>query len=386
MQRILLLGSTGSIGESTLRVLSRHRDLFRVSGMSANGRWERLVEQAREWMPVFVHVTDEHRAKVQAALAGSGIEVLAGRQALVDCPAREEVDTLLSAIVGTAGLEPLVTAIRARRGVCFANKEPLVTAGEAILAEARKAGVQLMPVDSEHSAILQCIQGESRDDLSRIILTASGGPFRDATREEFLAAGRDQALQHPTWVMGAKITIDSATLMNKALEIIEAAHLYDLPEDRIDVLIHPQSIIHSMVEFRDGSVKAQLGIPDMRIPILYALAWPRHLELDVPAPDWKSIGRLEFREPDCSIFRSLGFAREALRKGEGWACVMNAANEVAVELFLEDRIPFKSIYSIVEDRLEAYSGGDHTLEDLIERDRITRAECRAAYEEGKIPA
>jgi len=373
---VLLLGSTGSIGESTLDVLRQHPARFRVVGLSAGQRWERLAEQALAFRPDFVHVDVAHETALRQALEGSGIEVRCGRHALVEAPLGDGVDTLFSALLGTAGLEPLMSGLRAGRRICFANKEPLVTAGEAVMREVRARGAVFIPVDSEHSAILQCLQGEEPEDLSRIWLTASGGPFRGWSRERFLRATRAEALRHPTWSMGDKITIDSATMMNKALEIIEAAWLYDLPEERIGVLIHPQSIIHSMVEFRDKSVKAQLGLPDMRIPILYALCWPRHERLEMEAPDWARLGRLDFEEADTQVFRALDLAREALRKGEGWPCVLNAANEVAVELFLKDRLPFGRITAVVEEALAAYTGGHHELDELIDLDHTTRRRTR----------
>jgi 1-deoxy-D-xylulose-5-phosphate reductoisomerase len=369
---VLLLGSTGSIGESTLDVIRQHPARFRVAGLSAGRRWERLAEQARLFRPAFVHVDEAHAAPLRRELEGLGIEVLSGRPALVELPAREGVDTLFTALTGTAGLEPLMCGLRAGRRICFANKEPLVTAGEPVMREVRRRGAVFLPVDSEHSAILQCLQGEVREDLRRIWLTASGGPFRTWERERMRGATRAEALAHPTWSMGDKISIDSATMMNKALEIIEAAWLYGLPEERIEVLIHPQSIIHSMVEFRDRSVKAQLGLPDMRIPILYALCWPRHEELEVDSPDWARLRCLEFEEPDAARFPALGLAREALRRGEGWPCVLNAANEVAVEHFLLDRIPFGRIVEVVEEELAAYAGGHRELEELMELDCETR--------------
>lgn len=371
-ESLLLIGSTGSIGESTLAVLREHGERFRVGALTAHSRWERLVEQALEWKPDVVHVGEAHFAAVRDALAGTGVEVQSGRRALVELPAREGFDILLSAIVGTRGLEPLMTAVRARLRVCFANKEPLVTAGEPVMREVKARGTVFLPVDSEHSAILQCLQGEHPDDLERIWLTASGGPFRTWTREAAHRATREQALAHPTWEMGAKISVDSATMMNKALEIVEAAWLYGLPGERIEVLVHPQSIVHSMVGFRDGSVKAQLGLPDMRIPILYALGWPRHLPLSMPAPDWAAIGSLDFEEPDPVKFRSLVLAHAALERGSGWTCVLNAANEAAVELFLAGRLAFGRIAEVVEEELDAYGGGHHELDDLIELDRETR--------------
>ncbi len=366
MAGVLIIGSTGSIGENTLKVLEQHAEEFSVAGLSAHSRWQRLVEQALAYKPQFVHISEEHFDRVKEALSGSGIEVLCGWRELVEAPARPEVEVLVSAIVGVRGLEPLLTGIRHKRRVCFANKEPLVSAGELVMREAAASGCILLPIDSEHSAILQCIQGEAHEDLRRVILTASGGPFRLASRVEFLGAGLEQALKHPTWSMGAKITIDSATMMNKGLEIIEACWLYRLPEISVGVLLHPQSIVHSMVEFRDGSVKAQLGLPDMRIPIQYALSWPRRLELEMPVPDWAAMGALEFAEPDTDKFRSLTIARECSRLGGAYACVMNAANEAAVARFLEGGMPLGRILELVEDELAAYSGQHKSLEELIE--------------------
>ena len=356
MAGVLLIGSTGSIGESTLRVLQQHSEEFSVAGLSAHSRWERLVEQALAFRPAFVHISEVHADKVRQALTGSGIEVLTGWAQLVEAPARPEVQILVSAIVGVRGLEPLVTGIRHRRRVCFANKEPLVSAGELVMAEAEKSGCVLLPIDSEHSAILQCIQGEEHADVRRVILTASGGPFRTSSREEFLGAGLKRALKHPTWSMGAKITVDSATMMNKGLEIIEACWLYRLAEEHVGVLLHPQSIVHSMVEFRDGSLKAQLGLPDMRIPIQYALTWPRRLELDMELPDWAAMGALEFAEPDLDKFRSLEIARECARLGGAYPCVMNAANEAAVARFLEGKMPLGRILELVEEELGRLPG------------------------------
>lgn len=371
-RNLLLVGSTGSIGESTLRVVRRHPDRFRIVGLTAHSRWQRLAEQAREFHPRWVHVAEEHRQSLAEALAGTGIEVLCGRQELIDLPAREGCDTLVLAIVGTRGLEPLMSAIRANRRICFANKEPLVTAGELVMGEVRRRGLTCLPIDSEHSAILQCLRGEDPASLLRVILTASGGPFRQASLEQFNGATREQALRHPTWQMGAKITVDSATMMNKALEVIEARWLYDLPGERIDVLVHPQSIVHSMVEFRDRSIKAQLGLPDMRIPIQYALSYPEHLELDMDTVDWVGLGALTFEAVDERKFRALPLARQALARGGGAPCVLNAANEAAVELFLGGRLAFGGINGQVERALEQYQGRAESLEDLIALDQETR--------------
>ena len=371
-ENLLLIGSTGSIGESTLKVVRRHPGRFRLVGLTAHSSWQRLVEQAREVRPRWVHIGEAHFKDVRAALEGTGIEVLSGRRDLVDLPAREGCDTLVLAIVGTRGLEPLMSAIKAGRRICFANKEPLVTAGELVMKEVRQRGLHCLPIDSEHSAILQCLRGENMHEVRRLILTASGGPFRQSTLEEFNNATREQALRHPTWEMGAKITVDSATMMNKALEVIEARWLYDLPEDQIDVLIHPQSIVHSMVEFRDRSVKAQLGLPDMRIPIQYALSYPEHLELDMETVDWVRLGALSFEAVDDVKFRALPLARAALRQGRGAPCVMNAANEAAVELFLAGKLSFSGIYRQVESALSAWQGRAESLDELIALDRDTR--------------
>jgi len=371
-QHLLLVGSTGSIGENTLKVVRRHPDRFRIAGLTANNNWQRLVEQAREFRPRWVHVDEAHLHTLRTALAGLDIEVLAGRQDLVDLPGRDGCDTLVSAIVGTRGLEPLMTAIRAGRRICFANKEPLVTAGELVMGEVRRRGLTCLPIDSEHSAILQCLRGEDPASVRRVILTASGGPFRTSTLEEFNGATREQALKHPTWQMGAKITIDSATMMNKALEVIEARWLYDLPGERIDVLIHPQSIVHSMVEFRDRSIKAQLGLPDMRIPIQYALSYPEHLDLDMETVDWVGLGALTFEAVDETKFRALPLARQALERGQGAPCVLNAANEAAVELFLQGRLSFAGINDRVEEALASWQGRAESLDDLMALDTETR--------------
>jgi 1-deoxy-D-xylulose-5-phosphate reductoisomerase len=371
-QNLLLVGSTGSIGESTLKVVRRHPGRFRIVGLTANGNWQRLEQQAREFNPRWVHVGEESWALLRRALADTDVEVLCGRHELVQLPAREGCDTLVLAIVGTRGLEPLMTAIRANRRICFANKEPLVTAGELVMREVRQRGLTCLPIDSEHSAILQCLRGEDPASVRRVILTASGGPFRSASLEEFRGATREQALKHPTWEMGAKITIDSATMMNKALEVIEARWLYDLPGERIDVLIHPQSIVHSMVEFQDRSIKAQLGLPDMRIPIQYALSYPEHLDLDMETVDWVGLGALTFEAVDERKFRALPLARQALAQGGGAPCVLNAANEAAVELFLDGGIPFAGINDLVEFALESCQGRAESLEELIELDRQTR--------------
>ncbi len=372
-QGLLLIGSTGSIGESTIDVVRRHPERFRLVGLSAHTRWQRLVEQALEFRPAFVHVGEACLGECREALAGSGIEVLSGRQALVDLPLRDGVDTLVSAIVGTRGLEPMVRAIRAGRRIAFANKEPLVTAGGPIMEEVRRHGVSCLPIDSEHSAILQCLRGEKPEDLSRIFLTASGGPFRGWSRDRLQQVSREQALKHPTWSMGAKITTDSATLMNKALEVIEAYWLYDLGEEAIEVLVHPESIIHSMVEFRDRSVKAQLGLPDMRIPIQYALSYPDHLPLQMEPVDWLKLGSLHFEALDEDVFPAIRLARAALRQGGGAPCVLNAANEAAVESFLEGALPFHRISETVERALEAFAGhSGESLEELIALDREVR--------------
>ena len=352
-KRLAILGSTGSIGTQTLEIVSRYPDLFSVSALTAWSNADLLIEQARLFRPSTVVIGHEaHYSKLRDGLAGLGIEVLAGRDAFDTVATSEGVDTVVAAMVGFAGLRPTAAAVAAGREVALANKETLVVAGEMITKTASVTGSRLLPVDSEHSAIMQCINGEPKNSVERIILTASGGPFRNTPAERLIHVSPGEALRHPNWSMGSKITIDSATMMNKGLEVIEAHWLFGLTEEKIDVIIHPQSIIHSMVQFTDGSMKAQMGMPDMRMPIIYALTYPERVVTDLPRPSLPAIGSLTFEEPDLQRFRSLSLARAALTAGGNMPCALNAANEVAVAAFLQGRLGFMGIAGAVEYVLE----------------------------------
>ena len=370
---LAVFGSTGSIGTNTLEVVRRHPEHFAVRCLTGNSNADLLAEQVREFRPAAVAVTDaEARAAVRAAV-GDLTDVLDGEDALVALASRDDYDTMVSSLVGFAGLLPTMAAIRSGKHIALANKETLVVAGELMTALAREHGVPLLPIDSEHSAIQQCLVGEPAHSVSRIILTASGGPFRGWTRQELAAVTPSQALRHPNWSMGSKITIDSATLMNKGLEVIEARWLFGVEADRIDVVVHPQSIIHSMVEFSDGSVKAQLGVPDMKIPIHYALTYPDRLAADYERADLPRIGSLTFEQPDLSTFPCLRLAYDALREGGTAPACMNAANEVAVAAFLRGGLGFTGIPALIEESLQHVPLCPLTsLEDIIETDRAAR--------------
>lgn len=352
-KRLAILGSTGSIGTQTLEIVAKYPDLFTVTALTAWNNADLLLEQARLFRPERVVIGNEsHYQKLREGLAGMNVEVMSGRDAFDEVAASDTVDTVVAAMVGFAGLRSTAAAVAAGREIALANKETLVVAGEMITKSAERSGSRLLPVDSEHSAILQCITGEPHSAVEKIILTASGGPFRNTTADRLIHVTPGEALRHPNWNMGSKITIDSATMMNKGLEVIEAHWLFGLPADRIDVLIHPQSIIHSLVQFTDGSMKAQLGLPDMRIPIIYALTFPDRLHTDLPRPSLAEIGSLTFEEPDILRFRSLTLARAALRAGANLPCALNAANEVAVAAFLEGKLGFMAIADTVEYVLE----------------------------------
>jgi 1-deoxy-D-xylulose-5-phosphate reductoisomerase len=352
-KRLAILGSTGSIGTQTLEIVSRYPAMFTVTVLTAGSNADLLMEQAKLFRPETVVIGSEAQyKKVRDGLAGLGIEVLAGQEASEDVAASVNVDTVVAAVVGFAGLRPTAAAVAAGKEVALANKETLVVAGEMITGTAARTGCRLLPVDSEHSAIMQCIQGEPHASIEKIILTASGGPFRNTPPEKLAKATPGEALRHPNWNMGNKITIDSATMMNKGLEVIEARWLFDVPGDKIDVLIHPQSIIHSLVQFTDGSLKAQLGVPDMRLPIIYALTYPDRVTTDLPRPSLAEIGSLTFEKPDTQRFRNLTLAREALKAGGNMPCALNAANEVAVAAFLKDILAFTGIADTVEYVLE----------------------------------
>jgi len=353
MKRIAVLGSTGSIGEQTLDVIARHRDRFEVVALAAGRRSERLVEQARRFRPRLVSVADPAEvAHVRGAL-GPDVEVVSGDAGLV-AVATAPCELVIAGRVGAVGLEPVLAAIRAGRTIGLANKEVMVMAGALVRREAAARGVTILPIDSEHSAIFQCLSGSRPDQIARLILTCSGGPFRTWTAEKIAGAGIDEALAHPNWAMGAKISIDSATLMNKGLEVIEARWLFDVEASRVDVVVHPQSIVHSLVEFRDRSVLAQLGLPDMRVPIAVALAHPERVDLDLPRLDLVELARLDFEAPDRARFPCLELAYRAVRGSEAAPAVLNAANEVAVEAFLAGRIRFPEIAACNESVLEMH--------------------------------
>ena len=376
-RKLAILGATGSIGKSTLDLIERNPDRFEVTAVTAATNVEALAQIARRTGVGLAVIADEARLpELRGHLAGTDCRAAAGEEALVEAAAGE-AELVIAAIVGCAGLRPTMAAVEAGRTVALANKEALVTAGALMTDAAARNGATLLPVDSEHNAIFQCLAGNRREQVSRIILTASGGPFRTASAETIGAATPAQAVAHPNWSMGAKISVDSATLMNKGLELIEAHYLFGLPSNRLDVVIHPQSVIHSMVEFVDGSVLAQLGSPDMRIPIAYALAWPERMETPAQRLDLASIGRLDFEAPDLERFPSLSLARDALEARGAAPVVLNAANEVAVASFLAGSIRFGDIARLVEDALgEMAFSPPQSVGDVLEVDRRTRDRVR----------
>ncbi len=377
-RKIIILGATGSIGKSTLDLVERSPERFEVVAVTAATNAEELARIARRTNARLAVVADESRLRdLQGLLVGTSCRAEAGEQALIEA-ATGEADLVIAAIVGCAGLKPVMAAVGAGRIVALANKEALVTAGELMMSAAAENGAVMLPIDSEHNAIFQCLAGNRNEDIARIVLTASGGPFRTASADTIRDATPAQAVAHPNWSMGAKISVDSATLMNKGLELIEAHYLFGLPSSRIDILIHPQSVIHSMVEFVDRSVLAQLGSPDMRIPIAYALAWPERIETPAQQLDLAAIARLDFETPDLKRFPALRLAREALEVGGAAPIVLNAANEVAVSSFLAHRLPFPDITRLVEDALcEAGFDAPCTIDDVFEIDRTTRSRVEA---------
>lgn len=373
-KRIAILGSTGSIGTQALDVIEANPDVFSVEVLTAQNNADLLIEQAVKFAPKVVVIGNELLAdKVTAALASFPITVYSGDSALVSVVESDSIDIVLTAMVGYAGLLPTIHAIKAGKNIALANKETLVVAGELITNLARENNVSIYPVDSEHSAIYQCLVGEEKNPIEKIILTASGGPFRGKDRAFLAAVTKQQALKHPNWSMGAKITIDSATLMNKGLEVIEAKWLFDLSASQIDVIVHPQSIIHSMVQFADGSIKAQMGLPDMKLPIQYALHYPYRLKSSFPRFDFTAYPSLTFEKPDLETFRNLAIAYEALERGGNAACIVNAANEIAVEAFLHDRISFLEISDVITECIAkiAYIENPAYL-DYVETNEATR--------------
>ena len=373
-RKVAILGSTGSIGTQALEVIDSHSDKLQIEVLTGHSNADLLIQQALKFNPNVVVIADESKySSVMEALDPRGIKVYAGADAIASVAGMEELDIVLTAMVGYAGLKPTLAAIEAGKNIALANKETLVVAGQLVTSIAQEKGVNIYPVDSEHSAIFQCLVGEFHNPIEKIILTASGGPFRGRDREALKHVTREQALDHPNWDMGAKITIDSATLMNKGLEVIEAKWLFGLEPDQVDVIVHPQSIIHSIVQFEDSSMKAQMGLPDMRVPIQFALSYPDRLKSDFPRFDFLDYPELTFEKPDLETFRNLAFAFDALDKGGNMPCVLNAANEIAVDAFLKDRIGFLEMSDVIETCLGKMSFIENPLiEDYVGTDKETR--------------
>ena len=374
IKRIALFGSTGSIGTQALDVIRANPKLFSVEVLTAQSNDELLIKQALEFQPNMVVIGDEKRyLKVKEALKNEPIKVFAGEQSLEEVAAMDSYDMMLAAIVGFAGLKPTLKAVENGKLIALANKETLVVAGDIVMQKAVEKRVAVIPVDSEHSAIFQCLVGETRNRIEKIVLTASGGPFLGKKPNFLVNVKRDHALQHPNWTMGAKITIDSATLMNKGLEMIEAKWLFNLKPEQVQVVVHPQSIIHSMVQFEDGSIKAQMGLPDMKLPIQYALAFPQRIVNNFPRYDFRKPGQLTFEEPDTKTFRNLVLATDALYKGGNTPCVLNAANEIAVYAFLRNRIGFLDMTDLIERTIQHVPFIEKpTLEEYFESDAEAR--------------
>ena len=355
-RQLAILGSTGSIGTQALEVVSEHSDLFEVYALTANNQVDLLINQARKYMPEVVVIANERKyPELKEALEDLPIKVWAGADAIAQMVQSEPIDMVLTAMVGYSGLRPTISAIKAGKAIALANKETLVVAGELIMKLAAEHKVPILPVDSEHSAIFQCLTGAYDNPIEKILLTASGGPFRQKTLEELATVTKAQALRHPNWTMGAKITIDSASMMNKGFEMIEAKWLFDVTPDQVQVVVHPQSVIHSMVQFEDGAVIAQLGIPDMKLPIAYAFSFPTRMRSMAPRLDFNQYSTLTFEEPDMERFRNLAFAFEAARQGGNMPCILNAANEVVVAAFLQDRIGFLQMSDVIEQTMRKAS-------------------------------
>lgn len=373
-KQIAILGSTGSIGTQALEVISEHSNLFEVEVLTANNNSKLLIEQAIKFKPNTVVIANEEKYKeVDEALFKLGIKVFAGQQSLEEVVETENIDVVLTALVGYSGLKPTIRAIKAKKTIALANKETLVVAGDLITKLCLENGVKIYPVDSEHSAIFQCLVGETYNPIEKIYLTASGGPFRGRLRNDLLNITKAQALKHPNWEMGAKITIDSASLMNKGLEVIEAKWLFDLKAEQIDVVVHPQSIIHSAVQFEDGSIKAQLGVPDMKLPIQYALGFPERLKNTFKRFSFMDYPNLTFEKPDLETFRNLQLAYNAMDKGGNMPCILNAANEIAVAAFLKDKIGFLNMSDLIADCMEKITFvSNPTLEDYVATNKETR--------------
>jgi len=378
VRRVAILGSTGSIGTQALDVIKRNPDLLQVEVLTCHSNADLLIQQALIFKPNAVVIGDDSKYDlVSDALQTSDIKVYAGEKSLIEVVKMDTIDIVLTALVGYAGLLPTISAIKAGKPIALANKETLVVAGEIVTDLALKHAVNIYPVDSEHSAIFQCLVGEFHNPIEKIILTASGGPFRGYTRDQLAKVSRAQALKHPNWEMGAKITIDSASLMNKGLEVIEAKWLFALNNDQIEVIVHPQSIIHSMVQFKDGSIKAQLGLPDMRIPIQFALGYPERFQSDYARFQFKNYPSFTFEPPDTETFRNLALSFEALKKGGNLPCILNAANEIAVDAFLKEKIGFLQMSDLVEKCMNKVTYlNQPALNDLIETDKEARRIAR----------
>jgi 1-deoxy-D-xylulose-5-phosphate reductoisomerase len=377
-KRIAILGSTGSIGTQALEVIAANPDKFSVEVLTARHNADLLIAQSRQFRPKQVVITSpENFAKVKSALQDLDIQVFGSEAALAEVVQNDSIDLVLTAVVGYCGLLPTIKAIEAGKDIALANKETLVVAGELIMALAEKHRVKIIPVDSEHSAIFQCLVGEDKNPIEKIILTASGGPFRGKQMADLQQVTKEQALKHPNWSMGAKITIDSASLMNKGLEVIEAKWLFGLRAEQVEVIVHPQSIIHSLVQFEDGSMKAQMGLPDMKLPIQYAIAYPQRIHSDFPRFDFLNYPNLTFEKPDLQTFRNLGLAFEALARGGNMPCVLNAANEIAVDYFLRDKVKFLQMSDMIAHCLAKMPYlANPNYEDYVQTDSETRRLAR----------
>lgn len=373
-RQLAILGSTGSIGTQALEVVSEHPDRFEVYALTANNQVDLLINQARKFMPDVVVIANEQKyPELKEALEDLPIKVWAGSDAIAQVVQAAPIDMVLTAMVGYAGLKPTIAAIKAGKAIALANKETLVVAGELITALAREHHVPILPVDSEHSAIFQCLNGAYDNPIEKILLTASGGPFREKSLEELACVTKEQALKHPNWHMGAKITIDSASMMNKGFEMIEAKWLFGVLPEQIQIVVHPQSVIHSMVQFEDGAVIAQLGIPDMKLPIAYAFSYPERMKSKEPRLDFRQYATLTFEEPDMRRFRNLVYAFDAVRKGGNMPCILNAANEIVVSAFLQDKIGFLQMSDIIEKTMEVTTFiPNPTYEDYVNTDMEAR--------------
>ena len=385
MRKIAILGSTGSIGRQTLEVIAENPDKFEAFAITANNNSDLLIQQAKRFSPEFVVIANESKyQEVKQALSHLPLKVFAGSKAIAEVAEMQTIDIVLTAMVGYSGLAPTISAIKAGKTIALANKETLVVAGEIICALAEEYKTPILPVDSEHSAIFQCLAGESFDRIEKLILTASGGPFRTKSIPELQHVTKNEALKHPNWDMGAKITIDSATMMNKGFEMIEAKWLFGIPTEKIDVLIHPQSIIHSMVQFVDGSIKAQMGLPDMKLPIQYAMGYPERLTNNYPRLNFSDYPSLTFEAPDLTKFRHLQLAYYAIEKGGNMPCIVNAANEIAIAAFLQDKIRFTDMATIIETVMQkAAFAAKPTYDDYVASDNETRQlteDCIGLYQ------